>query len=624
MGKRGWLNALWRRTSLTQRLLLLALIPTALTALLLVSLLAQRQLRIIANLTNSTAEAIASQTAEIAAEPMASNNRHELDRISRAVSRLPHVARISFTMSDGETVAERQNIPDDPRTPPLRVARTVYDDAGHALGVLRLDIGQRTATAQQRAGVRIALLWLAVALLLAGLVSWRVARWIGRPLRKLAHAVNEFGRGNRSVAVAVTDDTEIGDLQRAFNAAALARQETLFEQQRRIEAATAELAHKNAELEAANVAKARFLAAATHDLRQPLYALTLISSTLAADEADPSRLERIARIQECAHSLDDLFSELLDLSRLETGSMQPEPKTIELDDVFKQVSLGFRTLAEQNDLRLIVRKTELCVHTDPTMLTRILGNLVSNALNYTEQGGVLVCARRRGQRVRIDVWDTGIGMDESVRQHVFDEFFRADPGKQHRDHSGFGFGLGLSTVLKLTELLDTPIQLKSVPGRGSVFSFSVPLADGDHMPAPTTEADPRAATQVAGLRVLVVDDDATIRSAVTFLLAGWGCEVRTGETLEQCLRVTAAWQRPPDLVISDLRLRDGVSGLDVLRALDGHYGSTPGRPAFARLLITGETRAAQLQEVVAARIRVLYKPVAPEQLREAIGLAVIP
>lgn len=625
MSKRGWLNALWRRTSLSQRLLLLALIPTALTALLLMALMTQRQLRTIAELTQSTAESIATQTAEIAVEPMAVNDRRELERIARAVLHLPHVARVAFMLPNGEIVMARQQAPMDPHAPPLRVERPITDEAGHVLGALQLDIGQRTATARQRAGLRIALIWLGVALLLAALVSWRVARWIGRPLRKLAHAVNEFGHSDRNVTVAITDDTEIGDLQRAFNAAAVSRHEMLLEQERRIEAATTELAHKNAELEAANVAKARFLAAATHDLRQPLYALTLISSSLATDETDPSQRERIARIQECTRSLDGLFSELLDLSRLETGGMQPDRKNFHLDEVFKRVSDSFRMIAERNELRLIVRKTDLAVCTDATMLTRILSNLVSNAINYTERGGVLVAARRRGTFARIDVWDTGIGMDDSVRQHAFDEFFRADPGEPHRDHSGRGFGLGLSTVRKLADLLETPIRLKSVPGRGSVFSLNVPLAAGDaafpstHTPESGLQTPP----EVSGLRVLVVDDDVRIRSAIAALLTNWCCDVRTAENLEQCLHTATDWDSPPDLVISDLRLRDGISGLDVLHALGRHYGSTPERTAFASLLITGEARAEQLPEVVAARVRVLYKPVAPVQLREVIARTAI-
>lgn len=621
MSERGWLNALWRRTSLTQRLVLLALIPTALTALLLVSLLAQRQVRTIDDLARSTAESIASQTAMIVAEPMASNDRRELRRIARAVSHLPHIARVSFDLPSGEVLVDLRNPAKATNMQPLRVRRRVVDDNGGYLGTISLELSQHNALAMQRAGLRTALWWLLAALLLAGLVSWRVARWIGRPLRKLAYAVDEFGRSNREVSVTVTDDTEIGNLQRAFNATTLARHEMQREQQQRIEAATAELAHKNTELESANVAKARFLAAATHDLRQPLYALTLISSSLAVDETDPSRLERIARIQECTNSLDGLFSELLDLSRLETGGMQPNRETFNLDKVFKRVSDSFRMIAERNDLRLSVRKTELAVCTDPIMLTRILSNLVSNALNYTELGGVLVGARRRGGFARIDVWDTGLGMDDSVQQHVFDEFFRADPGKQHRDRSGHGFGLGLSTVHKLAELLGAPLELKSRPDRGSVFSVYVPLASNStqHTLPHSLDVAAQTSPDVAGLRVLVVDDDARIRSAITFLLTSWGCDVRTAENLEQCLLAAAEWDQPPDLVISDLRLRNGVNGIDVLRALDDHYGSTPERAAFARLLITGEARADQLPEVVAARIRVLYKPVAPEQLRAALG-----
>lgn len=620
MGRYGGLKGWWRRTSLMLRLVMLALIPTALTALLLVALLAHQQFRAIAELARSTGESIAAQTAVIAAEPLALNDRRELNRIAHAVSRLPHVSRVSFGLPDGEILVDAPTTAGKPGLKPLRVQRDVFDGAGNRVGTLRLELSRQDAIAMQRNGLLVAALWLVVAMILAGLLSWQVARWIGRPLHELAVAVGELGRGDHAVSVAVTDEAEIGNLQRAFNAAAVARIETRRDLQQRVEAATTELAHKNAELEAANVAKARFLAAATHDLRQPLCALTLISSALAAGETDPLRLERIARMQECTDSLDGLFSELLDLSRLETGAMQPEWKTVALDEVFERVSLGFRMVAEHRELRLVIRKTDLVVRTDPTMLTRILSNLVSNALNYTERGGVLVGARRRGALARIDVWDTGVGIAEQYRQQVFEDFFRVERRHRRADDAGRGFGLGLATVQKLTRLLDSSIRLESRPGRGSLFTFEVRLACATDAPLPEP---PKAVApcKVNGMRVLVVDDDTTILSAMAYLLTGWGCEVRTGDNLEACVQAAAGWDRPPDIVISDLRLRDRVSGLDILAALDQRFGSASGGAPFARILMTGETRVDRLREVVAARIPVLYKPVAPEALRAAMVAA---
>jgi CheY-like chemotaxis protein len=390
--------------------------------------------------------------------------------------------------------------------------------------------------------------------------------------------------------------------------------------EREIEHATVELARKNAALEAASVAKARFLAAASHDLRQPLYALTLFSSSLAVDERDPVRLDRIAHIQECVEALDHLFSELLDLSRLETGAMQIEITEFSLDHVLQEVSRNFRMIAEQHGLRLIMRATDVWVRSDRTMLSRILNNLVSNALRYTSKGGVLVVARRRCDgTVRLDVWDTGSGIAPEHQARVFDEFYRVEchGTNEHDTGTRRGLGLGLATVQRLAELLDTQVLLKSHPGRGSVFSFHLP-----EIPPQLVFAAPAAEApmDVSGMRVLVIDDEPAILSGIRYLLRSWGCEVAIAEDRIQALQAAEEWPTPPDIVISDLRLRDGESGLDVLAALDQLY-LRDGHATFPRLLITGETRSDRLREIMAANIPVLYKPVSPEQLREAMMVA---
>lgn len=376
------------------------------------------------------------------------------------------------------------------------------------------------------------------------------------------------------------------------------------------------LARKNARLEAASIAKARFLAAATHDLRQPLHALTLFSSMLASSETDPAQRDSVVRIQECVESLDAMFSELLDLSRLESGSMQPDWKDFALDDVFDRVSRDFRMVAEQRGLRLVVRRTDLHVRSDAVMLGRILGNLVGNAVRCTASGGVLVAARRRGDAVRVDVWDTGSGIAPEHQQRVFEEAFRLDTGT---GDSARCFGLGLSTVCKLAELLGTSVSLRSRPNRGSVFSFEIPLVGrvSEHVPPIRT---PMVALDLTGTRVLVVEDDETILVAFRHLLASWGCDVRTARDPQQSTTAIAQWRAPPDIVVADLRLRDGISGLDVLRELD-RLCERADHPAFARLLITGETSPERLREVAATGVPVLFKPVGPELLRQAIAAA---
>jgi signal transduction histidine kinase len=606
-----------------QRLALVALVPTLVTATLLVTMLTQRQLGSLLGMAQNTADAIATQTASVSAAPLRDMQRRELVRIAESTGELPHVARVQIRAADGEILADDLGRSGANSNETLTVTHDVIDTdrSDHpVLGSVLVDVSLSDAIAAQRASLQHALIALGISLLVAAVIAWQAARWISAPLRRLVAAVHQLGRGDRHVEVQVTDENEIGELQRGFNSAALALFDVQRSMEREIEQATVELARKNAALEAASVAKARFLAAASHDLRQPLYALTLFSSSLAVDERDPVRLDRIAHIQECVEALDHLFSELLDLSRLETGAMQIEITEFPLDQVLEEVSRNFRMIAEQHGLRLIMRATDLWVRSDRTMLARILNNLVSNALRYTNEGGVLVVARQRlDGTVRVDVWDTGTGIAPEHQARVFDEFYRVEchSGGERDTGPHRGLGLGLATVQRLAELLDTQVQLKSTPGRGSVFSFHLPNVPPQHIPGSRGDETP---LDVSGMRVLVIDDEPAILSGIRYLLRSWGCEVAVAEDRTQALLAAEEWPVPPDLVISDLRLRDGESGLDVLAALDDHY-QRDGNLPFPRLLITGETRSDRLREIMAAKIPVLYKPVSPEQLREAMMMA---
>jgi CheY-like chemotaxis protein len=217
------------------------------------------------------------------------------------------------------------------------------------------------------------------------------------------------------------------------------------------------------------------------------------------------------------------------------------------------------------------------------------------------------------------VWDTGAGIAPEHQSRVFDEFYRVECHSNHEHDAGprRGLGLGLATVQRLAELLDTQVQLKSTPGRGSVFSFHLPEVPPQQV---AHSASTEAPQDVSGMRVLVIDDEPAILSGIRYLLRSWGCEVAVAEDRAQALLAAEEWPTPPDIIISDLRLRDGESGLDVLAALEQHY-QRDGGATFPRLLITGETRSDRLREIMAARIPVLYKPVSPEQLREAMVAA---
>ena len=470
-----------------------------------------------------------------------------------------------------------------------------------------------------------AALWRTGLLLATGLALVLVSAWLIAvraldPIAELTEAIELIGRGDQA-RLQIDRGEILGRLQRGVNEASLALARSRNRMESELGRTSVELADKNAKLESASQSRARFLAAASHDLRQPLYALTLFSSALRAGETDPTRLTRVMHIEECVSSLDQLFSELLDLSRLETGAVHATINDVRLDDVFDEVSRNFRILAESRGLRLIVRKTDAWVRTDRTMLARVLNNLVSNALRYTHEGGVLVGVRHQDSgRIRIEVRDTGIGIEPEHQQQVFEEFYQVARGHDMQGERQRGLGLGLATVRKLADLLDCPLQLSSRPNRGTLVSLSLAAAEGGSRRLANIPAD--LPLDVSGLRVLVVDDEPSILEGLRALLHEWGCDIRAAESEAAAVAAIACWPQPPDLVITDLRLREGRSGVEVLRAVARHYGQDPQSPQFARLLVTGETRSDRLSEIAASRIPVLFKPVSPQRLREAMLAAV--
>jgi signal transduction histidine kinase len=610
---------------LVARLSLLAIVPATLIAILLAVLLNDNQRREVERVTSASAEVVAENFAAAASTAMKQGDRAALARIAKPLASNTDLVRVQFLSRDGEILAEALGPTAASQSRYVEVSRKIRSNTASApspgwvrvqFGLRRMD-DIRTRQAQATAAV------LAVCLVIAGVIGWRVARRVSAPVLELAEAVDKLGRGGRSVRVPVTRGGEIGHLQQGFNAASVALTEAWEELEARIAAATSELAHKNAKLEAASQARAHFLAAASHDLRQPLYALTLFSSALKVGEIDPARLTRASHIQECVATLDGLFSELLDLSRLESGAMQPAFSEFALDPLLEDVNRTFRMIAEKRELRLVLRKTDAWVHTDRIMLARVINNLVSNALRYTERGGVLVGVRRAGDtHVRIEVWDTGPGIAPEHQTRVFEEFFQVEQARADAEYREHGLGLGLATVHRLMHLLGGEVVLRSRPGSGSVFSVTIPRA-GAEASTRISEHPTEAPLDVSGLRVLVIDDERAILEGMRVLMHSWNCDMRAAEDAEQAVAALRDWG-PPDIVLSDLKLARGRTGLEALQRLDAHYGVDAGavRP-FARLLITGETKGERLHEATAARIPVLHKPVPPERLREAMMAAIL-
>jgi len=614
----GPIRALERlpRLSLAQQLVLLAVLPAALATLGAIVVLTRQHLSNVTELMRASGQTVALQVATLAQAPLLQLDRRALQRTAQAGTSQPHVQQVQIRTDDGEILANADT-GDRRRAEGLRVVSPVMGEDGKQAGEVMVEISLDAVADARKAVYYNVLLVLVASLVGVGLAGWWAARRISAPIRRLGEAVDRLGAGeNASVQVAGT--AEVRRLQSGFNEAASALAESRRMLQSRIGEATAELARKNEQLEIASQAKTRLLAAASHDLRQPLHALTLFSDGLANGETDPVRLTRIGHIRECVDSLDRLFSELLNLSQLDAGVLQPQWSDFPLDRLFDELSRNFRSVAEQQGLRLVARKTDAWVRCDYVMLSRILNNLVSNSLRHTHEGGVLVGARRRGRAIRIDVWDTGVGIAPQHQERVFEEFYQVDSQKKHG--IGRGMGLGLSTVQRLAALLNTRVELRSVPGKGTGVRLLVRAAETVPVSAAESisiSAPLEAPANLEGVRVLVIDDERTILEGLQVVLSSWGAKVIAAQTREEALAMADAWDEPPEVVLSDLLLQGGDNGLDLLAALERHPRGI--RAGTARLLVTGETKPDRLREVAQAGIMVLYKPVSPRALRQAIA-----
>jgi signal transduction histidine kinase/CheY-like chemotaxis protein len=359
-----------------------------------------------------------------------------------------------------------------------------------------------------------------------------------------------------------------------------------------------QLERARAKAEEANRAKSRFLAAASHDLRQPLHALGLFASALMGEVSLPRPRELVGKISRCVDALEKMFAELMDISRIDAGTVAVGRIGFALQGMFDRIEADFLPLAREKGLRLRIRPTREWTRSDPLMFERILRNLVSNAIRYTERGGVLVACRRRGETLWIQVWDSGIGIAEKERERIFEEFYQV--GNPERDRSK-GIGLGLSIVRRLAELLDEVVAFRSVPGRGSVFQLRTPRVPAE-TPAPAA-ALPGVFAHV-NLVVALLEDDPLVREAMASLLERNGMEVASGADSQDLLGALARTGERPGLIVADYQLRGGESGVAAVRAVRNAFGK-----AIPVILVTGQTSAEHLAEATASGFPVLRKPV---------------
>ncbi|KQO49434.1 ATPase [Methylobacterium sp. Leaf86] len=371
-----------------------------------------------------------------------------------------------------------------------------------------------------------------------------------------------------------------------------------------LERSNAALVAAKEEAETANRSKTRFLAAAGHDLLQPLNAARLSASALSDMPLSPEALAMSGQVERGLQTIEDLIKTLLDISKLDAGIVRPIIHPVALADLLGGIAASFMPMAERKGLRLAVRCPELRVDSDPILLRRILQNLVSNAVRYTSRGGVLIAARRRDQACRIEIIDTGCGIEESERHLVFEEFYR---GGREGDEGEPGLGLGLSIVQRMATALDHALTLHSRPDHGTRMSLTVPIGTSPVEPA----AGPTPiATRLTGARVLIVENDPATADALTRLLRNWDADVSAHRDLASVGEYVSAGRPPPDVLILDYHLDNGACGLDVATYLRGVT-----RADLPAIVTTADHSAAIEADVARLGAELMHKPIKPAQLR---------
>lgn len=363
-----------------------------------------------------------------------------------------------------------------------------------------------------------------------------------------------------------------------------------------------------AEADRANIAKSKFLAAASHDLRQPVQAMMLFQSALESklDGHPASRL--LKSLGEAMGGLRMLLDSLLDVSKLDAGLIVPTPVDLPVGPLLERLGAEYQPRAAAKGLRLRVVRSGATVRSDPALLERILRNLIENALRYTERGGVLIGCRRQDSHLHIDVIDTGIGIASETHEEIFEEFFQI--GNPERDRNK-GLGLGLAVVRRLGRLLGHRIELRSVPGRGSAFRVELPAVTQRS----SASGQPNSVSAVESHRglILVIDDEALVRMGLQAMLEGWGYRVLTAGSVEDAVGHIESGEWPA-AILADYRLRGGETGLDAISAVCERLNM----PVPATV-ITGDTAPERLVEVRAGGHALLHKPVAAYELRNAVA-----
>lgn len=625
-----------KRPGLRIRVLAATVLPAILVALALAAILLDRQYRSLDEAMQARARADARQLANAAEFGIFSGSREALQALVRATQAsdpdiigvaifndrgLPLATGGTSTLAQApggvweDQVFQRGDV--TVVAVPIRRSRLPVDDfysgsapssaASPIDGYVVLELSRRNLDRERNRQLLIGIVIALAGSLLAASLALRIASGVIRPILHIGDVVERIGRGDLTARVVPDPANVMPGLAEGINSMAQRiglAQEYLIQQ---IDAATIELRQRKEEAERANAAKTRFVAAASHDLRQPLHALGLFVSRLAQLRHGPEVQPLVGHIDASVQALQDLLDTLLDISRLDAGLIASKPTDFQLATLFERLALEYAALAEEKKLKLHIRPTRAWLRTDPGLLTRILMNLVANALRYTTQGGVLVACRVRGDKARIQVWDTGVGIPSEHLDDIFSEYVQLGNPERNRAK---GLGLGLAICDRIARLLGLPIAVRSVPGRGSVFWIDVPLGY-PRMTATPVLPEVVASGQIVGT-VAVIEDDAMDAASMIGLIAGWGCQVIGAASAAEAIALCGEMDVTPDLVISDFRLQSGEDGISAGLSMRRRYGQIP------IVLISTDVDERLIAGAARRRFTLLTKPVRPGKLRAIV------
>ena len=628
-------------SSIGNRILLAALAPLVLAVASVGAFLLTRHAQDIERHHIERSISLARQTAILAELPLATGSKQTAQQVATFIERSAEAVGLALVDRDGVTVDSRGNMGAtvlrmlDGKPLSVQVERdATLTSVVHPVVLFSSPSNEVNSSATgQRVGYvalnfsraeerrSIAKLWwtgaaiFVMTVLLSLLLVRAATRAVSTPLAQLSDSMSRVAENDFSARVVESGRGELRRLAADFNRMMTTINRARSGLSEEVSRATEALALRTREAETANNAKTRFLAAASHDLRQPAHALSLYVAALRQglrqqpEEVRKMLLPAVEGMQAASGSLDALLNAVLDISRFDAGVVSPERSDVPIKPLIEDVLGTLRSTASEKGLRLRGHSPELTLHTDPNLLRRILHNLVSNAIRFSRAGSILIAVRPREDHVLLQVWDQGMGIAQSNLTQVFEEFFQVRRG----DGGQGGMGLGLAIVARSVALLNGEIEVRSVLGRGSCFSLRLPGRAVARRPIASQRQERAIGTRRV---VLVLDDDALIRSSMHALLTAWGYEPKMASTLatllpvatEECDRVAA--------VIVDYRLQDGFTGIEAARRLQERVGIT-----VPVMIITGDTSPDRLRALEASGFPVMHKPLNPDALRARLMLS---